>query len=305
MTLYDLPAPAKLNLFLHVVGRRADGYHLLESLFRLVSLSDSLTIDLRLDRHITRESSVSGVVAEQDDLVVRAARALQKATGARYGAHIMVHKRIPMGGGLGGGSSDAATVLLALNRLWRCGLTRLQLMALALPLGADVPFFLQGQSAFVTGIGEHLTPVSAPDSSYVIFQPAESVSTAAVFASPDLTRATESVRISDFSGLVQFLGTHPFGVNDLELVVTQSFPTIRLVQEWLKHHDFDVRLTGSGSCFFSEFYSPRDAMLAHERLTAKIASTEPSGSKSIGDLLKSAFACDGLPDHPLRHWVVD
>lgn len=310
MTLYDLPAPAKLNLFLHVVGRRADGYHLLESLFRLVSLSDSLTIDLRSDGRLTRESTVSASVAEEDDLVIRAARALQEATGARQGAHIAVHKRIPMGGGLGGGSSDAATVLLALNRLWRCGLNRSQLMALALPLGADVPFFLYGQTAFVTGIGEQFTPVSAPDCAYVIFQPSESVKTAAVFASHDLTRDTESVKMLDFSGRSKFIGSKvlgkkPFGANNLESVVTNQFPIVGLAQKWLSEQRFDVRLTGSGGCFFSEFDGPAEAALASERLAAKRTADEFAGREKKSDLIRSVFACDGLANHPLRNWVLD
>ena len=303
MTLYDLPAPAKLNLFLHVVGRRADGYHLLESLFRLVSLSDTLTIDLRADGKISRESSIAAVVAEADDLVVRAAQALQNATGTRQGAHIAVHKRIPVGGGLGGGSSDAATVLMALNRLWRTGLTRAELMALALPLGADVPFFLLGQSAFVTGIGERCTPVALPETAYVVFKPKESVSTALVFGSPHLTRDTETVKMSDFSGRRWFLGNSPFGANDLEPVVLQAFPSIALTREWLIDQGYDVRLTGSGACFFSEFDGPLQALLAYEGLQAKLK-TFVSGT-SEHDVLQSAFVCDGLPSHPLQHWLVN
>ncbi len=303
MTLYDLPAPAKLNLFLHVVGQRADGYHLLESLFRLVSLSDTLTIDLRADGRISRESSMATVLDEADDLAVRAAQALKNATGSRQGAHIVVYKRIPVGGGLGGGSSDAATVLIALNRLWRTGLTRSELMALALPLGADVPFFLSGQAAFVTGIGEQCTPVEAPDSAYVIFKPRESVSTAAIFGSPHLTRNTETVKISDFSGRHQFLGKKPFGVNDLESVVLQAFPSIALMRGWLKSQGFDVRLTGSGACFFSEFEGPIQALLAYEALQAKLKSRASGTCEQ--DVLQSAYVCDGLLSHPLQHWLVD
>ena len=304
MTLYDLPAPAKLNLFLHVVGQRADGYHLLESLFRLVSLSDTLTIDLRADGKISRESSLATVVDDADDLVIRAAQTLKNATGTRQGAHIVVHKRIPVGGGLGGGSSDAATVLIALNRLWRTGLTRRALMVLALPLGADVPFFLSGQAAFVTGIGEHCIPVCAPDSAYVIFKPRESVSTASVFGSPHLTRNTESVKISDFSGRHRFLGENSFGVNDLESVVLQAFPSIASTREWLNKQGYDVRLTGSGACFFSEFDGPLQALLAYEALQAKLKKIFAS-STCEHDVLQSAFVCDGLPSHPLQHWLVD
>ena len=305
MTLYDLPAPAKLNLFLHIVGRRQDGYHLLESLFRLVSLSDSVTIDLRSDGLISRQTSESNAWPAQDDLVVRAAKALQRSTGVRAGAHIAVEKRIPVGGGLGGGSSDAATVLLALNRLWRTGLTRAQLMQIALPLGADVPFFLLGQAAFVTGIGEQLQPLVLPDQSYLVYQPSVSVPTAAVFGAPDLTRDAEPVKISDFSGRCRFMGTDPFGCNNLEPVVLKLFPAVRQAQQWLLGQGFESRLTGSGACLFSEFDSPLEATLAYEQLLAKITA-QRVGNKAVEHFcLHSVSACDGLLSHPLQHWVVD
>ncbi len=299
--LYDLPAPAKLNLFLHVVGRRADGYHLLESLFRLISLSDAVTMDLRMDGVVSREPCAAVTWPEVDDLAIRAAKALQQATGTRLGAHIAIHKRIPAGGGLGGGSSDAATVLLGLNRLWRTGLTRSQLMALGLPLGADVPFFLFGQSAFVTGIGEQFQPVSIPEHSYVVMQPNARVPTPTIFASADLTRDSEPVKISDFSGLnrlaVRFTGSNAFGRNDLEPVVKQIFPAVSRAQQWLAKQRVFSRLTGSGACLFSEFNNPREAVFAYEQLVAKMQ-LEQGGIESV-------YACDGLPIHPMQNWAVD
>lgn len=299
--LYDLPAPAKLNLFLHVVGRRGDGYHLLESLFRLISLSDAVTIDLRTDGVISREPCSAVTWSEADDLAILAAKALQQATGTRAGAHIAIRKRIPAGGGLGGGSSDAATVLLGLNRLWRTGLTRQQLMALALPLGADVPFFLFGQSAFVTGIGEQFQPVTVPHHSYVVVQPNASVPTPTVFAAPDLTRDSEPVKILDFSGLnqpvVRFTGSAAFGRNDLEPVVKRLFPAVRFTQQWLDKQGVWTRLTGSGSCLFGEFDSPFKAVFAYEQLMAKMQVEQ--------GVFKSVYACDGLLFHPMHNWVVD
>jgi len=305
MTLYDLPAPAKLNLFLHVIGRRPDGYHQLESVFRLVSLADSISIDLRLDGLITRESSVDREVAAADDLVVRAAHALQKATGTTLGAHIMVTKRIPMGGGLGGGSSDAATVLLALNRLWRTQLKRVELVRIGLSLGADVPFFLYGQNAFVQGIGEQLQPIELPDTSYLIFRPPVSVPTNRVFTDPDLTRNTEPVKMLDFSGRARFVGAGGFGANDLEKVVVGLFPEVREAKVWLQRHGVSVRMSGSGSCLFAEFDTPADAELAQEKLTAKMRSVTSDDRHEVRLLLRSISACDGLPSHPLWHWASD
>jgi len=330
MTLYDLPAPAKLNLFLHVIGQRSDGYHQLESVFRLVSLADSITIDLRSDGLITRESSVDQEVATADDLVVRAAQALQKATGAALGAHIAVTKRIPMGGGLGGGSSDAATVLLALNRLWRTGLNRAQLMRLGLSLGADVPFFVWGRNAFVQGIGEQLQSMDLPDISYLVFRPPVSVSTNRVFTHPDLTRNTEPVKMLDFSGRARFIGTNQFksteevnrfgakfgtkfgtevgdgfGTNDLEQVAVRLFPEVREAKAWLQVNGVQVRMSGSGSCLFAEFDTPLDAELAQVKLTAKMQSVTSDGRDGVMLMLRSISACDGLPSHPLQHWASD
>lgn len=305
MTLYDLPAPAKLNLFLHVVGRRGDGYHLLESVFRLITLADSITIDLRTDGQISRDSSTGDQVSEDDDLVVKAARLLKAHTGTTLGAHLQVQKRIPMGAGLGGGSSDAATTLIGLNRLWRTGLPRNELARLGLALGADVPFFVFGQAAFVQGVGEILAPILVSDASYLVFKPPVSVPTATIFKSPDLTRNTDRVKISDFSGVGGFISrdaSRPgFGRNDLEPVATRLFPVIAEAMAWIASEGYAVRLSGSGSCFFAELDSPKAAELARASLVAKIAGLD----EGKGAFVKEVFACDGLPCHPLKHWLED
>ena len=312
MTYYDLPAPAKLNLFLHVVGQRPDGYHLLQSVFRLISLSDSITLDLRTDGVISRDSDMDEHVADVDDLVVKAAHRLKAATATNLGAHIVVRKRIPSGGGLGGGSSDAATVLLGLNRLWRTGLSRSALMSLGLKLGADVPFFLLGQTAFVTGVGEQVQATACPDASYLVFKPAATVPTSEIFKDLDLTRDTEPVKISDFSGRVWYAGPEGFGRNDLEAVTRRRYPIVDDAMNWVGLQGHAVRLTGSGSCFFAEFDSPAQAKLAQADLIGKmrnsttdIAVNTAEGSKSSSALsvLPEVFVCDGLPRHPLAQWL--
>ena len=305
MTLYDLPAPAKLNLFLHVVGRRSDGYHLLESVFRLITLADSISIDLRSDGEVSLESNLGMQVRPEDDLVVKAARLLQQRTGTPLGAHLHVTKRIPVGGGLGGGSSDAATVLMGLNRLWRTGLTRSELANLGLSLGADVPFFVFGQTAFVQGVGEKLEPVAVADASYLVFKPAASASTPTIFKAADLTRNTDRVKIADFSGADRFVGStnveSGFGRNDLEPVVKRLLPVVSDAMSWVREQGFSVRLSGSGSCFFAELDSPADAQLARAGLTAKMEKT----SDGVTAVIEEVFACDGLPWHPLMHWLTD
>jgi 4-diphosphocytidyl-2-C-methyl-D-erythritol kinase len=250
------PAPAKLNLFLHITARRADGYHELQTLFQLVDLCDTLTISVRADGQIERSRGAKGVEAEAD-LAVRAARALKEATGTSHGASIAVRKRIPMGGGLGGGSSDAATALLALNELWGCGLTLPELSALALPLGADVPVFVQGSSAWAEGVGERLTPVTLPERWYVIIFPGVAVSTREVFQSPELTRNSPLITIRAFfeSG----------GRNDCEPVVRAHSPEVAQALEWLSRLA-PAHLTGTGSCVFTACPSAPAA----ERLAAQV-----------------------------------
>ncbi|HYG21352.1 MAG TPA: 4-(cytidine 5'-diphospho)-2-C-methyl-D-erythritol kinase [Verrucomicrobiae bacterium] len=253
-TLNNCPAPAKLNLFLHVTGRRPDGYHLLQTVFQLLDRGDLLHFKVRDDGEIRRATDVPGV-PEDADLVVRAARLLQSAApGARkLGAEIAVEKRLPMGGGLGGGSSDAATTLIALNHLWQTGLSREELMTLGLRLGADVPFFIFGRNAFAEGVGEDLAAVDTPDCWYVVIEPGVSAPTAAIFSAPDLTRSTKPVKISDFSS-----ASNCFGKNDLQVVATRLFPPIAEAIEWLQQFG-DARMTGSGACVFCAFAQEHEA----------------------------------------------
>jgi len=250
------PAPAKLNLFLHVTGRRADGYHELQTLFQLIDLCDTVAITVREDGQIERPVGPPQVPCEAD-LTVRAARALQSATGTRLGASLKVRKRIPEGGGLGGGSSDAATTLLALNEMWGCGLSLSELASLSRPLGADVPVFVQGSSAWAEGVGERLTPVTLPAKWYVVIYPGVAMSTREVFQSAELTRNSPLITIRAFfeSG----------GRNDCEPVVRARAPQVAEALEWLARFA-PARLTGTGSCVFSACGSAGDA----ERLAARV-----------------------------------
>ncbi len=251
-SLHHCAAPAKLNLFLHVTGRRADGYHLLQSVFQLIDLHDELHFDLRDDGAVVRTTDLDGVPAEID-LTVRAAKLLQAAADERGirvpGADIAIDKRLPMGGGIGGGSSDAATTLIVLNHLWQAGFKRAELMQLGLKLGADVPFFLLGQNAFVEGIGERLTPISTTPAWFVVIHPGVSVPTPIIFQSNELTRDTKPIRITDFSKRLPV-----FGKNDLQAVAARAFPPVADALEWLSDHG-DARMTGSGACVFAAFES--------------------------------------------------
>ena len=256
------PAPAKLNLFLHVTGRRADGYHELQTLFQLIDLCDDLVLSVRADGVIERTAGPESVQPETD-LAVRAARALKAATGTALGASIQVRKRIPVGGGLGGGSSDAATVLLALNELWECRLPPRELTALGLSLGADVPVFIGGSSAWGEGVGERLTPVALPQAWYVIVHPGVTVSTAGVFQSPELTRNSPLITIRAFF--------EAGGRNDCEPVVRSRFPEVAEAMQWLGRYA-PARLSGTGSCVFAACASAIEA----ERLAARVPDHWPS-----------------------------
>lgn len=262
-SLHGCPAPAKLNLFLHVNGRRADGYHLLQTVFQLLDHGDVLDFDLRADGAIRRVTDVPGVPEEQD-LIVRALRLLQQAHVARHGSappgiDVAIRKILPMGGGLGGGSSDAATALMAANALWRSGLSGEELMALALPLGADIPFFIFGENAFAEGVGEALQPVATPDCWYVVIEPGVAVPTAAIFSSDRLTRDTKPVRIADFSRhLSSRTDMRGFGKNDLQAVATDLFAPVAEAVDWLGQYG-DARMTGSGACVFCAFSGEREA----------------------------------------------
>jgi len=288
---YSFPAPAKLNLFLHVVGRRADGYHLLQSLFRLVDRADSVHLSLRDDGRVVRTQAIPGV-PEACDLTLRAARLLQTLAPAGAGVDIRLEKILPMGGGLGGGSSDAATVLLALNRLWNINLPRTALQALALQLGADVPVFVFGQTAFAEGVGEQLTPAVMPPAWYVVLTPPVQVSTASVFAAPELTRNTPPLTIAPFSAGAGHTALHGLqsmdgrgslvGHNDLEPVVVRQHPEVARHLAWLAQFG-EARMTGSGACVFASF------------------TTEAEAQEVLGRLPESmqGFVARGLDRHPL------
>jgi 4-diphosphocytidyl-2-C-methyl-D-erythritol kinase len=253
MQKLTVPAPAKLNLFLHVTGRRADGYHTLETLFVALDLGDTITVTRRDDGAIARATEWPDVPPPLD-LAVRAAVALKRETGCAQGADIAVTKRIPLGGGLGGGSSDAATVLLALNRLWGTDLSRADLMRIGLALGADVPFFLSGEPALARGVGERLTPVSIPMFWAAVIVPGVVVSTASVFAASELTRNAASANIDVFS--------EGYGRNDLQPVAVARFPDIAAALAALAPCSRGARMTGSGGCVFAPFVSEAEARAA-------------------------------------------
>ena len=237
----EWPAPAKLNLFLHIVGRRDDGYHVLQTAFQLLDWGDAVRLRLRDDGATRRENPLPGV-AEAADLTVRAAQALREATGCGQGVDIAVDKRIPLGGGLGGGSSDAATTLVALNALWNTRLDEDALAQIGLALGADVPVFVRGRSAWAEGVGEQLSPIQLPERWYAVVDPGASVPTAALFAAPELTRAAPQLTIS------RFLTGEPTN-NAFEPVVRARFPAVAKALDWLGNFG-EARLSGSGGCVF-------------------------------------------------------
>jgi 4-diphosphocytidyl-2-C-methyl-D-erythritol kinase len=262
------PAPAKLNLFLHVTGRRPDGYHELQTLFQLIDLCDTLSIRVTDDGRIERPTGPAGVDSDSD-LTVRAAKALQAATGCRCGATLRITKRIPMGGGLGGGSSDAATTLLALNHLWECGLSIDELAGVGLPLGADVPVFVRGSSAWAEGVGERLEALELPERWYVVIHPGVAVPTRDVFQSPELTRNSPVITIRALfeSGgpIAGWASGGGYGRNDCEPVVRTRYGEVADALEWLSRYA-PARLTGTGSCIFAACACAIDA----ERIAARV-----------------------------------
>lgn len=267
------PAPAKLNLTLAITGRRADGYHLLESVFRFIDLMDTVELAVRDDGDIVLDTPIPGVPADSD-LTVRAARALQAASGATLGASIRLHKRIPMGGGLGGGSSDAATVLLALNQLWNTQLPRQTLQDIGVTLGADVPVFVFGRPAFATGIGDELTECAVPDAWYVVLHPGVSVPTAKIFSHQGLTR-------NSTPSIMRALQTTQ-RKNDMQSVVCQMFPEV--AQCLAKASEYgEPLMTGSGACVFLEFDKEAQAGAVFQSLSSSY----------------TAFIAKGLQHHPL------
>lgn len=254
-------APAKLNLLLRILGRRPDGYHELQTVFQFLDLGDALYFQVTDAPAIVRLSGAAGV-APEEDLVVRAARLLQQETRCRLGVQIRLVKRLPLGGGLGGGSSDAATALAVLNRLWRTGLGAAELARLGLCLGADVPVFLLGRAAWGEGIGERLTPLTLPEPWYLVLRPACEVSTAAVFQDPELTRNSLRITIPDF-----LAGTQD---NDCLAVVLRRYPAVREAFDWLARYA-RPRLTGTGACVFAAFDSQAAAQAVHAQLPAGVS----------------------------------
>lgn len=271
------PAPAKLNLFLHVVGRRADGYHLLQTVFRFIDRADQLRFSPRSDGEIVLAQPIPGVPPETD-LTVRAARLLQQTTGCRQGATIHLDKRLPMGGGLGGGSSDAATVLLALNHLWQTGLSRSALEKIGLALGADVPVFVHGRNTFAEGVGESFTDLELPAATYLVLHPPVHVPTAAIFGAPELKRDTPAITPGRWQPGV--------GHNDLEPVAGARFPLVAQYLDWLKQRAPQAMMTGSGACVFASF--PTQAVA--EGLLGQL----PAGM--------SGWLAEGLAEHPMANF---
>lgn len=293
-SLLDIPAPAKINLFLHITGRRADGYHLMQSVFVLLDLCDTLHIETRADGRISRAdigSSTQGSDPLPDnDLCVRAARLLQATTGCTQGAHIQLEKRIPTQAGLGGGSSDAASTLLALNKLWRTRLSRQELTAIGLQLGADVPFFLLGDNAWVEGIGEQLTAIDYPPTPFMLLKPPVGLSTIQIFKDPNLKRDTKPATIADF-----LAAPKRFGQNDLQDAAvayqasSASGNEIGQALEVMQNQFGNSRMTGSGSTVFSWVPPEQASHLPH---------IQP-GNLGLNDALWIGRACRGLPQHPL------
>lgn len=297
MVLYDVPAPAKINLFLHVVGRRPDGYHLLQTAFRFVDLQDYLSFELRADGLIGRSHETLTGLSVEHDLIIRAARALKQATGCRLGVQIHCQKNIPAGAGLGGGSSDAATTLIALNRLWGLGLRRQQLMRIGAQLGADVPVFIFGQAAFAQGVGDQLQALELAPRWYVLLKPVLSVSTAHVFQHESLTRDESCVKFTDFTEWQAKKAAY-FGKNNLEPVVFKMHPELSKLKSCLQASGIYARMTGSGTCLFSELLNRHEAALLQQQISSTIfASADVSG------LVEQTWVCSGLQDHPLRCWI--
>ena len=274
--LFDVPAPAKLNLFLHVTGRRADGYHLLQSVFMLIDWCDTLHFELRTDGRICRHDL--GTPLPADDLITRAASLLQQTTDAPLGADISIDKRIPAQAGMGGGSSDAATTLLALNRLWNLNLPLPRLEQLGLQLGADVPFFLRGRNAWVEGVGEQITPIDLPEAHFCVIKPPAGVETASIFRHPDLERSTKPATIAVFAA-----DPYGFGHNDLQPVAEMFCPEVSKAVELLKSHKLQARMTGSGSAVFAHCTPGNATIQAPDHWIVR--------------------ECSNLEVHPLQGWA--
>jgi len=261
MNALRLLSPAKLNLFLHITGRRADGYHLLQTLFQLLDYGDELYFEIRDHGPITLAPALPGVDFEQN-LIIRAARALEPYKPKPLGVDIQLTKRLPMGGGIGGGSSNAATTLVALNHLWQCGLSKQQLQTLSLQLGADVPVFVNAQTAWAEGVGESLQPIEIPPKWFLVVQPDCHVSTAEIFSHGDLTRDTAAIKVAAF--------LERGGQNDCEVLVRKLYPQVDEALNWLQQFDRHARMTGTGACVFASFDSVEKAQWVQTQLPAHL-----------------------------------
>lgn len=293
--LYDVPAPAKLNLFLHITGRRDDGYHLLQSVFMLIDWCDHLHFEWRSDGQISRED-LTPVTLPAEDLSVRAARALQTATRCPHGVHIALEKNLPAEAGMGGGSSDAASTLLALNRLWGLGLTRSQLATIGLTLGADVPFFIGGRHAWVEGVGERLTPLTLPAARFVVVKPPGGASTQRIFSAPELKRDTKTATIQGFAandsredlqtiGAADIQKILDIGHNDLQPVAQALCPDVGRCIQWLQDQGLQGRMTGSGTAVFAQMPQAMQLTTAPSDWTVR--------------------ECSNMDVHPLLDWCSD
>jgi 4-diphosphocytidyl-2-C-methyl-D-erythritol kinase len=326
--IYDVPAPAKLNLFLHVVGKRADGYHLLQSLFVLIDWADTLHFECRSDGALRRHDR--GDTLPADDLCLRAARALQQASGCDRGVDIHIEKRLPSGAGMGGGSSDAASTLLALNRLWGLNWTRRQLQALALPLGADVPFFVGGQNAWVEGIGERLYPLSLPELDFAVVKPQASIATKDIFGSPLLQRSESVAIVAGFPAVtdsqqcepgqipdghtLQTRKTHQdfvrqlcegWGRNDLQPPAEAANSEVSEALTYLQARFGNSRMTGSGSAVFARLI---ETSQKHAMMTGSVGQLGSNSKATTLEALPSGWVgrqCRSLLAHPLREWAED
>ncbi|WP_299510345.1 4-(cytidine 5'-diphospho)-2-C-methyl-D-erythritol kinase [uncultured Limnohabitans sp.] len=275
-SLYDVPAPAKLNLFLHITGRRPDGYHLLQSVYMLIDWCDTLHFDKRPAAAVSREDLTVALPAQ--DLITRAAHLLQKHTGCTEGVHITVNKQIPAQAGMGGGSSDAATCLLALNRLWNLKLDLPTLEKLGLQLGADVPFFLRGHNAWVEGIGEKISPIDLPPAHFWVLKPPTGIDTSQIFAHPGLKRDTNAATISVFAAK-----TYDFGHNDLQPIAQALCPDVEQALQALNNAGLLARMTGSGSAVFAHCVDKTTQVSVPDHFLARL--------------------CSNLESHPLKGWA--
>ena len=304
--VYNAPAPAKLNLFLHVIGRRDDGYHLLQSVFQLIDWCDTLHFERRGDALLRRHDL--GESLPDDDLCLRAARALQQHSGTCCGVDISIEKHLPSGAGMGGGSSDAATTLLVLNRLWDLNWSRSRLAALALSLGADVPFFVGGESAWVEGIGEQISPIALPEQRFAVIKPAGSIATQRIFSSPLLKRDSDAAILAGYLERDQTsqLATG-YGRNDLQPAAEAECDEVRQACAWLYQRHGNSRMTGSGSAVFARIASPASLVRDESEELLRVDIDARPEATTLPDLPAQWVGreCRGLQQHPLHGWAAD